>query len=286
MIDELRKTNKNLILVDSGDMFFKTKSLPQLRARLVLDGMNRMKYDAVTFGEGDLNMDFEFFLKEIAKTSMTYVSSNIQILDKKNKKLLLPYVIKEIDGLKIAVTAITPEVMMDSQVLENKQIKIDDPILALKETIAELKEKSDFIILLSHFGMAGTKNLLTYNDLSDVSLAIAGHGRLMTDTVKKIGDTCIVQNSLGGEYLSMLKFNLDDTGKIIDSNLENIALTKDVPEDLYLMEQMGKFSAKKLKQESTRDEQEVQEASEKESLKILQLSPEAFIKKMKLKNTD
>ncbi len=283
MIEELRKTNKNLILVDSGDMFFKTKTLPQLRAQLVLDGMNRMGYDAVTFGEGELNMDFEFFLEEIGKTSMTYVSSNIQILDKKNNKVLFPYLIKEIDGLKIAVTAVTPEVMMDSHVHQNQQIKITDPIQSLKVTIAELKGKSDFIILLSHFGMGGTKNLLTYNDLSDVSLAIVGHGRLLTSEVEKINGTLIVQNSLGGEYLSMLTFNLDDKGKIIDSDLENIALTDDLPEDRYLMEQMGKFSAKKLKEESKKEEQSVKE---KESMKILQLSPEAFIKKMKLKTTD
>ncbi len=139
MIEQLRKTHKNVVLVDAGDMFFKTKSFPEIRARYILNGMDRMGYDAVTFGEGDLNMDFGFLKEQVKTLKVPFDSSNIQVFNDENTPVFLPYVIKEFDGIKIAITGVTPWVMMDDHVQENKNIKIENEYFNVKN----FEEKAD-----------------------------------------------------------------------------------------------------------------------------------------------
>ncbi len=280
MISKLRKTHKNVILVDAGDMFLKTKTIPEVRAEYVLNGMERMAYDAVTFGEGELNMDFDFLMGALENINIPFVSSNMQIATNQKKQIILPYIIKEIEGLKVAITGITPKVMMDDHVLKNQNIKIDKTITSLKNTIEQLKEKADFILLLSHYGMGGTTNFLRYNDFSDISLSIVGHGRLLTTKVQEVSDTLIVQNSMGGEILSMIKLNLDDSGKIIDFSFENIPLTDEVPEDETLKIKMAEFKMLNTKDKIKEDRINQKKRKEKKELEVLKLTPEAFLKKM------
>ncbi len=268
-------------------MFFNTRTIPEQRASLILRSMDYMKYDAVTLGEGEFGLDFKFLVKALSRTSMSYVSSNLQILSDDNKTIFTPYILKKIDGITIGITAATPGVMMNDSVRQNRRITINKPIPSLKKIVEELKGKSDFIIVLSHFGKSGTQNLLRYNDFSDVSLVVAGHGRGITNKAEKQGDTIIVRNSMGGEYLGVIRFNLENTGKVKDFKIENIPLSDNLPEDKFIAGEIEKFTALDVKVKQKKEKQDRLVKKEKERAEeakkadeILQLSPEAFIKMM------
>ena len=285
MIKKLRESHETIVLVDCGDMFFNTRTIPKIRAKTILEGMEYMNYDAVNLGEGELDMGLTFLIGELEKHPVKIVSSNLQIVNEKNENIVAPYIIKDFSTIKIGITGITPSVMIGARVQQDDNLKISDPLPALKKNLLELKKKTNLIILLSHFRMKGTKNLLTYNDLSDVSVAVAGHGRSLTEEPKKVGDTLIVQNSMGGEYLSVLTLQVNEDGKILEHKLENIALSDEIPSDNYLRAKMDEFKALESKSLATDQERKQIAKTQKERKEILQLSPEAFIKRMKMKNT-
>ena len=280
MISELRKKHKNFILLDAGDIFYNSKSIPEVRAEIILKGMVQMGYDAVTLGEGELSMGHPFLASQLKTMDLDFVSSNVQVYEE-NKALTLPYKIIELDGFTIGVTGAIPGIFLDESTKLNKNIKVNSPVEALRKTVAVLEKKCRYIILLSHFGLAGTKNLLMYNDPGNISLAIIGHGRLLTQTPEKIGSTLIVQNSMEGESLGILTLNLDESGKMLDYALENIDLTEEVPEDKYLKEEMERFKIRKNKARVTERNRLEKEKTMEEQKEILQLSPEAFLKRMK-----
>ena len=281
MIEKLRKENENLVLVDAGDMFFKEKNIPEIRADYILRGMEKMGYDAVTLGEGELNMPFEFLFNKLEAIPMGYVSSNVQIFDTNNKPILMPYVIKKFKDLTVGITGVTPGAMVNQAATTNPRVAVNPPMEYLKQTLSELSSKCDFIILLSHFGFEGTDNLVRYNEVNQASLVVAGHGRRLTQKPLKIGKTMIVQSSMGGEYLGVLKLKLDSKGKIQDYTHKNIALTDEVPEDRALLGEMERFRRLDNADQQTEDEKREKEAFEKKQKEILQLSPEAFLKQMK-----
>ncbi len=114
-----------------------------------------------------------------------------------------------------------------------------------------------------------------------VDVAVAGHDRYLTDPPILVEQTLVVQNSLGGEQLSVLSLQIDDSNRIIGHELENIVITEETAgEDPYLSSRMMAF--KKAEHRSRMSDRQVErmEKLEEERKKILQLSPQEFIKKM------
>ena len=83
-LEKLREKNKNVILVDSGDLFFPPGSTPQSlsgkerelfdpKIDLYIKSYNKMKYDAFTPGETDLSLGVQELLK-ISRECAVYLS--------------------------------------------------------------------------------------------------------------------------------------------------------------------------------------------------------------------
>ncbi len=112
LIKEIRKTNKNVLLLDSGDVFASGKmdeyaqnaQLDQERTVVNLKAMKLMQYDAVTVGDDEFNFGKETFEENIGKAKLNFISSNIQS-DK-----IPPYLIKQIGRTKIGIIGLTKSV--------------------------------------------------------------------------------------------------------------------------------------------------------------------------------
>lgn len=248
-----------------------------------------MQYDAVNLAEGELSLGLSFLKDVLSIHPIKLVSANLGINLENNQSvsILNPYIIKTIGDFKVGITGVTADIMFNTTVRLNKDIIIHEPLSTLQRILSELKGKVDFIILLSHFTMEGTKNFLTYNPLPEVDVAIAGHGRNLTEQADKVGDTLIVQNSMGGEYLSVLVLDLNDRFRIENHSLENIPLTDEVPEDPFLLKRMAQFKASESKFQADQNQNKEQQGQKlnREKKEILNLSPEAFIKRMNIEKT-
>lgn len=223
-------------------MFFNSNTIPEIRAETIMDGMGYMRYDAVNVGEGELDLGISFFLDKMAQHSLQMVSANLKILKGDHTNVLQPYIIKDVNGVKIGITGITPAIMIKGNIQKDSRFKIENALDALKKILPELDKKTDLIILLSHFRFSGTLDFLTSNDLPEVDIVIAGHGRKITKAPEKIKEALIVQNSVGGQYLGVLDVTLNE-GQIQAFSLENIALTDEVAIDQHMAEKIKKFKS-------------------------------------------
>jgi len=219
MIQRVRSLEKNVLLLDSGDIFQGTPYFNMFGGELEMKAMSSMKYDTATMGNHDFDNGVEGFVKQLPHANFPFVISNYnfkgtalegktkpcQIFKKENVKI-------GVFGLGIELNGLVPDKCYTG-------VEYLDPLQEAKDLSTKLRdeEKCDLIICLSHLGYK-------YNDskISDVVLAaetdeidiiLGGHTHtfmVRPEIIKnrKNRNVLINQVGFGGMYLGRLDINL------------------------------------------------------------------------------
>ncbi|MHB8076529.1 metallophosphoesterase family protein [Desulfosporosinus fructosivorans] len=100
----------------------------------------------------DFNYGYQRLLELDAMTNFPILSANIQTTD--GKRLLTPYIIKDVEGIKIGIFGLTtPETTYKTHPKNVEGLTFVDPVEEAKVIVAELKGKLDVIVALAHLGM-------------------------------------------------------------------------------------------------------------------------------------
>src|SRR5947207_6824499 len=111
-----RRQNSNSILIDVGDVYQGTDVSLRNKGELMIDLFNHLKYDAWIVGNHEFDWGVEPFMKALTKSKMPVLATNMsmegkasgEILDSENPfAKVRPYILKEIDGIKIAIIGVT-----------------------------------------------------------------------------------------------------------------------------------------------------------------------------------
>ena len=149
VIDEKRSEGKNPIILDSGNLFYKSSQIDpgisletaKINADVIVDAYNIIGCDAFSPGINDFAAGYENFMNLYNKSDFDYISCNIYSQLNNSKLLFEPYKIINRSGKKVGIVGLT-------SVFELDGIRVADPILMLSEIIDEIDKKTDFIILL------------------------------------------------------------------------------------------------------------------------------------------
>ncbi len=226
-LNELRKENPNLLLLNAGDTFHGTTLVNITEGETMVGLMNTLDFDAMAPGNHDFNYGYKRLLELKEKAKFPIVAANI-VDEKTNKDILEPYTIKEIDGVKIGIFGLTTEeTKFKSHPKNTEGIKFTDPVKAAKDMVKKLKEeKVDIIIGLGHLGVEGT-TLTTSEDVLNkvdgIDLFVDGHSHEKTN--KKINDTLLVQSGDYGRNIGVVNLALKDN-KLTDAKASLIPYDK------------------------------------------------------------
>ncbi len=149
VIDEIRLEGRNPIILDSGNLFYKSSQIDpgisletaKINADVILDSYNLIGCDAFSPGINDFAAGFENFMNLYEKSTFDYISCNIYSQLNNSKLLFDPYKIVKRSGLKVGIIGL-------ASVFDLNGIRVADPILELSKIIDEVDSKTDFIILL------------------------------------------------------------------------------------------------------------------------------------------
>lgn len=233
----LKKLPDDTLLLDAGDFFQGTPESDLSGGRNTVLAMNLLGYDAAAVG----NHEFDFGQKNLAELAriaeFPLLSANIYEatgvrgdrkivkLDGKTAKIsgrhppyIKPYVIKEVRGARVAIFGLTSERTPAMSMPTNVDgIVFADAAKEARRMVAELSEKSDTIIALSHLGFEkdgakwrGDRALAA--DVDGIDAIIGAHTHTEVRG-KKIGRTLIVQTSGGGRTVGKMTLRLDKKTK-------------------------------------------------------------------------
>jgi len=111
-----RRQNPNSILVDVGDVYQGTEVSLRNKGELMIDLFNHLKYDAWVIGNHEFDWGIEPFTNALQKSAMPVLGANITLDGKPagsssdlqdSFAKVQPFVVKEIEGIKVAIIGIT-----------------------------------------------------------------------------------------------------------------------------------------------------------------------------------
>ena len=228
LVDEIRSENPNTLLLDCGDTFHGTFITTQTQGNAILPIMNAMGIDPAT-----AHWDFAYtpsHLRELSnRLNYPVLSANTYIYDKK-KRLFDPYIIKEVDGMRIGIMGMACEHVVQGFPPKFSQgIYMSPEYEEIPKVVSELKnkEKVDFIILLSHLGMPTDYEIL--KTVSGVDVCVSGHTHNRLNYPIKVGGSILIQSGCHGSFITRLDLDIVN-GKVVDYKHKLITVESSIKE--------------------------------------------------------
>lgn len=220
LIKKIRSEEKNVLLLDAGDIWQGTPYFNMFGGEVEYKVMNEMGYDAATLGNHDFDAGLEGLAKQLPKANFTFLCANYDFSNTILKDKFIPYKVFEKGGLRIGVYAVCIEL---AGLVPDKcfgDTIYNSPLeAALKqEELLKNKEKCDLIICLSHLGYKYDSSKISDQklaaSLNKTDLIIGGHTHTFMDAPEEIknnsgGKTLIFQVGWAGINLGRLDFYVD-----------------------------------------------------------------------------
>ena len=214
--DILRK-EKPTIFLAAGDMIQGSTWANIFEGKSVIEVMNEMRFDAMVVGNHEFDFGQAVLKKRISQAAFPVLGANVE-----GMPTLKPYVIKEVDGVKIAVIGVVTE---DAPVTTHPKnmvgLRVLPPIETVQKYVRELRKNVDVIVVLSHIGF--NVDLLLAEKVKGIDVIVGGHTHTRLDSYVPVGKTVIVQAWQHGLALGILDLTLRGTEIVqVKSRLEEI----------------------------------------------------------------
>ena len=215
LVKEAKAKNPNTLLLDAGDTLHGQTFATISRGQSIVDLMNIVGYDVMVPGNHDFNYGYERLVELKGTMDFPLVASNITKAD--GNSLLEPYVIKEVDGIKVAVFGLsTPETAYKTSPNNVKGLTFEDPSVAAQRIVDELTDKVDVIIALAHLGLDKSSTYrsdVVAENVTGIDLIIDGHSHTTLDAGKVVNGTLIAQAGEHDKNLGYVDLYVED-GKV------------------------------------------------------------------------
>jgi 5'-nucleotidase len=181
LISRIREEQKNILLLDAGDIFQGTPYFNFFGGELEMKLMSELGYDAATIGNHDFDGGIDGLDKQLANANFPLLISNYNFNDTILNGKTKPYKIFNKGGVKVGVFGLGIELKGLVPASLYKSTLYEDPITAAKKWATHLKneEKCDFVICLSHLGYKYDENKVSDRVLAqntaNIDLIIGGH---------------------------------------------------------------------------------------------------------------
>ena len=218
LIKSIRAKERNVLLLDAGDIFQGTPYFNFYGGELELKLMSKMKYDAATIGNHEFDNGLEGLHKQLKHAQFPFLIANYDFSQTILKDRFKPYKIFNKQGVKIGIFGIGIELqgLVPKKLYGNTIYK--DPIEQgnYYANLLRKNEKCDLIICLSHLGLKYKTNKISditfASKTSNIDLIIGGHTHTFLKkpiTIQNMDKEKVLINQVGwgGVNLGRIDFN-------------------------------------------------------------------------------
>lgn len=218
MIDQMRKEDKDLLLLDSGDFSQGSPYYTMFKGDVETELMNIMGYDAATIGNHEFDFGLENMARIFRKAKFPIVCANYDFTGTPVEGLVKPYVIIKRKGVRIGIFGLSPK--LDGLVMASTcaGVRYSDPIKTANAVADKLKneEKCDVVICLSHLGWdeAGLNDMEMMAKTRNIDLVLGGHSHSYFKTLNHVRnldgkDVPNDQNGKHGIFVGKITLSLE-----------------------------------------------------------------------------
>jgi 5'-nucleotidase len=224
LVKEIRSKEKNVLLLDSGDVFQGTPYFNFFGGEIEYKLMTMMGYDATTLGNHDFDNGLTGLQKQLPNAGFPFIISNYDFSNTILKDKFLPYKVFEKDGIKIGVFGLGIE--MKGLVADQNygQTMYLDPVKKAKEMVKVLRQEQEcnLVICLSHLGYKYETDKIDDRKLAaqvgGIDLILGGHTHTFMEKPEVVispGGTETLINQVGwaGINLGRIDFEFSREGR-------------------------------------------------------------------------
>jgi 5'-nucleotidase len=236
LIKKIRGEEKNVLLLDAGDIWQGTPYFNLYGGELEFKLMSEMKYDAATIGNHDFDNGIEGLVKQLPHADFPFINCNYDFSGTAMNGKTIPYKIFEKENLKIGVFGLGIE--LDGLVSKKNygNTKYLDPIQKAAEYSHLLKKdlKCDLVICLSHLGDRyedkKVSDCVIAKQSKNIDLFIGGHTHRFLDKPIVISNSdgrevLVVQTGFAGIKLGRIDYYFSHGKKKINNHSTSIKIS-------------------------------------------------------------
>ncbi len=224
LINQIRKQEKNVLLLDSGDIWQGTPYFNKFHGEIEFRLMSEMKYDASTLGNHDFDAGVDGFVKQLPLASFPFLNCNYNFTDTAMEGKVQPFKVFTIDQMKVGVFGVGIELdgLVPKELYGN--VRYNDPITNADKIAKQLKfeQGCDLVICLSHLGYKFEEKKVCDLDLAaqtrNIDLILGGHTHTFFDKPEELRNADgarVLVNQVGwaGIFLGRLDFYFEEKKK-------------------------------------------------------------------------
>ena len=236
------RDNKSLLL-NGGDEYQGTPISSITKGFSQIQLLDLFNIDAFVLGNHDFDYGMYTLDSALKLANYKYLSANLYYKDKK-RTFGKPFIIKEINGVKIGIIGVSPIELMTLTVPKNvdgiQLLNTDSVITADANELK--KEKCNLVILLSHNGEDVDKKFAEKHS-KDINIIIGGHSHTPIFKPEVINGVLICQAGSYGRWLGKLDLKIDikkDSvvsyfGRLIETDFDSTIYDKPAEEKVENM---------------------------------------------------
>ncbi|MCX5812817.1 MAG: 5'-nucleotidase C-terminal domain-containing protein [Proteobacteria bacterium] len=209
---QLRKEKPTLFLA-AGDMIQGNNWANLFQGKSVIELMNEMKFDAMVVGNHEFDFGQKALRERIEEAKFPVLGANVETDRQSPVKVelptLQPYVLKELNNIKIAIIGITTEEMPIVTHPKNVTgLKFLSQVGTAEKYVKELRNKVDLIVVLSHIGYH--QDMVLAERVKDIDIIVGGHSHTKVERPALVGKTVILQAWEHAKVLGVLDVTVTD----------------------------------------------------------------------------
>ncbi|MDP4098999.1 5'-nucleotidase C-terminal domain-containing protein [Paenibacillus sp. P96] len=218
IIDKYRGENPDTLLLDAGDSVHGTTFATLVNGESVVKVMNEMGYDAMAPGNHEFNYGWQQLVKLSGEMKFPLISANVKQAD--GNSLFKPYVIKEVDGVKIGIIGLTtPETAYKTNPKNVEGIDFANPAEETQAIVNEIKDQVDVVVAVGHVGQDKSSvdtSLKVAQEVPGIDVFIDGHSHtVLQDGLVGGNGTLIASTGEYSKFLGVVDLYLDENNDVV-----------------------------------------------------------------------
>lgn len=233
LIDIIREEEKNVLLLDAGDIFQGTPFFNVHGGEIEFKLMSAMGYDAATIGNHDFDGGMDGFLKALPNANFPFLCANYNFDNTILAGQTKPYQIFTKGGIKIGVFGLGVELDGLVSLELYKETTYLDPVEMGQKwaNYLRVEKECNLVVCLSHLGYEPRLNKMCdkvlATETSNIDLIIGGHSHTFMPKAEKWTNKegkVVLINQVGwaGLMLGRLDFLFDDKGNLDEFSMAHL----------------------------------------------------------------
>jgi len=240
---QLKKENPSTIVVSAGDDLMNSY-FHIYKGKAILGLMSEAGYDVYAFGNHEFDKGSDVLAEALEGTQFTSLCSDLDVSNSALKGKCQPYVIHELDGVKIGFFSLMVETLLASTT-EKKVKLIGDNVTMAKKMVKLLRDKgADVIVLVSHIGYKSDRTLA--KQVKGIDVIFGGHSHSYIKKMGRINKTAIVNGGEQGSQVVKVDIPLDENLKVLHTEITmtKIPVTSKYSADAEVEKKLAVYKAK------------------------------------------